>query len=272
MKLQSCQNCWFNGLQYGSIGLARGYCVRHKVILNLTDETTCGQHLRKDLGLARALSVSVIHKRVYDEEKIVRLSSNRIFVMDASVSGKDIDLLRGDLVASAVLDYGFLESTIGALAQFKSIETARSDIALSSLGRAYISNCVSNGGKWTSGIHIYAWTRKRVARIPEIPMDDLRYSVSIAISEQAELAKCSVMMLKIYLLDDIIGYARQQNDDLGHEHGIADQAAEAVQTFDVMRLSRWIKKKMLPSLDARLNRDRYYRIADELRKESNISE
>jgi len=63
MKLNSCQNCWFNGLQYGAIGLTVGYCARHKKILNFPDGITCGLHLRKDLTLNRASEVSEIQKK-----------------------------------------------------------------------------------------------------------------------------------------------------------------------------------------------------------------
>ena len=73
MMLQSCQNCWFNGLQYGSVGLSYGYCARHKVVLNNADETTCGQHIRKDLGFERAQEVSRVHSKHFDNRIIVRV-------------------------------------------------------------------------------------------------------------------------------------------------------------------------------------------------------
>ena len=55
MNLHSCQNCWFNGLQYGALGLPVGYCSRHNKILNVSDRSTCGLHLRKDLTVLRAI-------------------------------------------------------------------------------------------------------------------------------------------------------------------------------------------------------------------------
>jgi hypothetical protein len=268
MKLQACQNCWFNGLQYGSVGLAFGYCTRHRRVLNLADETTCGQHLRKDLGLARAQEVATIHTQVYDDGKIVRIYSKEEVGGDASSSFMDTEILRRDRVADAVMDYGFINAKIASLSQLKSIESARSDVAMTSLGRAYVKNCISNEGKWTSGIHLYWWTKKRVAYVPELRVDDLRYSESIQLHRQSELAKWSVMMLKLSLLDDIVGYAYQQNDELGQERGIADRAAEAVQIFNLRKLSAWISKELLPALDARLNHTRYYKLADDLHKES----
>ncbi|WP_149574805.1 hypothetical protein [Xanthobacter oligotrophicus] len=267
MKLQACQNCWFNGLQYGSVGLSFGYCSRHRKVLNIADETTCGQHIRKDLGLARAQEVAAVHAKVYDEDKIVRITDNCEIGGDVSASGKDIKILRGDAVAGAVLDYGFLNSKIASFAQLKSMATIRSDVAMASLGRAYVKNCVSRGGKWTSGIHIYWWTKKRIAHIPELMVRDLRYSESIQISRQAELAVWSVMMLRLSLLDDIVGYARQQNDEVGDEGGITNRAANEVQVFNLRKLSKWILKELLPALDSRLDDKRYNELASELRRE-----
>lgn len=268
MKLHSCQNCWFNGLQYGSVGLSFGYCGRHRKVLNLADATTCGQHVRKDLGLARSQEVASIHSSVFDNDKIVRIDTKEEVAADTSSADKDTEILRKDRVADAVMDYGFLDSKIGSLAQLKSIESIRSDVAMTSLGRAYVKNCVSNGGKWTSGIHLYWWTKKRIAHIPDLEVSDLRYSQSTQLHRQAELAKWSVMMLRLSLLDDIVGYANQQDDVIGKEIGIADRAAESVQIFNLGKLSRWIKTELLPALNSRLDNARYYSLADELKNQS----
>ena len=130
MKLQSCQNCWHNGLQYGSVGLPFGYCARHAKILNFADETTCGQQIRKDLGLTRAHEVAERHSQLYDDDIIVRLTTKEQFDSDTSDAGIDEDLLRKDRIADAVIDYGFLNSKIASLAQLKSISSARADVAL----------------------------------------------------------------------------------------------------------------------------------------------
>lgn len=264
MKLQSCQNCWFNALQYGSIGLAFGYCVRHRKVLNLADETTCGQQVRKDLTHERAKQVSGVHSTVFDDDKIVRISTRDEVSKDFSSLYKDAELLREDRVADAVMDYGSI-TKIGSLAQLKSLETARSDLAMTSLGRAYVRNCAANGGGWTSGLHLYWWTKKRISYIPEVGVRDLRYSGLIQLHRQTELAKWSIMMFKLTLLDDIVSYAFAQEDELGCERGIVNRAAEEVQSFNSIKLRVWIHRKLLPSLDARLGRERYEALADELR-------
>lgn len=265
MKLQACQNCWFNGLQYGSVGLPFGYCTRHRVILNNADNTTCGQHLRKDLGIHRAIEVALVHSRSFKNDIIVEIKNPDQATDDISNSDRDEDILRQDSVADAVMDYGFLDSKIGSLAQLKSIKTARSDIAISSLGRAYIRNCARNGGKWTSGIHLYWWTKNRISEIPELEVRDIRYAESINIYRQAELAGWSVMMLKLSLLDDILSYAAMQNDEIGSEFGIVKRAAYAVQVFNLKKLSSWIKKELVPTLDKKLTQSRYIEIAKALK-------
>lgn len=264
MKLHSCQNCWFNGLQYGSIGLSFGYCARHRKVLNLPDETTCGQHIRKDLGSRRAQEVSVHHSKLYDDNKIVRLTTGQEVDTDTSAAAKDVNIIRKDTVGEAVVDYGFLDSKIESLAQLRVIQSPRSDIALTSLGRAYVQNCVRQGGRWTSGIHLFWWTKKRLAEVPQLRVDDIRYSGHIQLSRQTDLAAWSLMMFKLSLLDDIVDYASLQNDDLGRESGIANSAATAVPGFNVRKLSAWINRELIPALEARLNFERYSKLSREL--------
>ena len=63
--LASCANCWFNGLQHGSVGLNVGYCTEHRVVLRRADETTCARHMRKDLLLKSSEAFNFQHKRMY---------------------------------------------------------------------------------------------------------------------------------------------------------------------------------------------------------------
>jgi hypothetical protein len=267
MKLHSCQNCWFNGLQYGAVGLSFGYCARHRKVLNLSDETTCGQHIRKDLGLRRAQEVAAYHSNHYENEKIVRITSGVEVSSDSSASSRDVNIIRNDIVGESVVDYGHLDSKIESLAQLRMIQSPRADIALTSLGRAYVRNCVRNGGRWTSGIHLFWWTKRRLTEIPQLQVDDIRYSGHIQLSRQTDLAAWSVMMFRLSLLDDIVSYAGAQNDDLGREDGIANSAANAVTNFNVRKLSAWIKRELLPALEARLSFERYSMLSRELHQE-----
>ena len=268
MKLQSCQNCWFNGLQYGSVGLSVGFCARHRKILNLADETTCGLHIRKDLGLARARQVAILHSQMFKSNKIVRLTNNDEAASDVSDTEKDMEVLRTDAVGEAAVDYGSLNSKIESLSQLKTLETVRSDIAMTSLGRAYVANCKKNGGRWTSAIHLYWWTKKRLTVIPDLQVHDLRCGGPVNLSRQVELAAWSVMMMKLTFLDDIILHAREENDELGRVEDVTVCAAEAVQNFNVSKLSRWIGKELQPALEARLSIKRYAALANELHREA----
>lgn len=110
MILQTCQNCWFNPLQYETAGLPFGFCTRHRKVLNHAGQTTCGQHVRKDLGLSRAAEVAAIHSGQFDETRIVRLRTGDEVLADVSGAARDIVRLREDEVAAAVMQYGALES------------------------------------------------------------------------------------------------------------------------------------------------------------------
>lgn len=272
MKLQSCQNCWFNGLQYGAVGLSVGFCARHQKVLNLSDETTCGLHIRKDLGLARAQQVAAVHARTFDSDKIVRLTNKEEVEADFSGSERDLALLRTDSVGDVVVDYGSLDSRIESLAQLKMLKTARSDLAMASLGRAYVRNCVRQGGHWTSGIHLFWWTKRRLAVIPDLQVGDIRYDGSIQLSRHVELAVWSVMMFRLSFIDDIVQYARQDDDDIGGVGDVLNGAATAVQNFSVAKLSRWIGRELIPALEARLNYQRYSTLSRELHRDTPLSD
>ncbi|MFA7242355.1 MAG: hypothetical protein WC091_19760 [Sulfuricellaceae bacterium] len=267
MKLHSCQNCWFNGLQYGALGIAVGYCSRHKKILNVADGTSCGLHLRKDLSVSRAKEVSEIHKKHYNSDCVVRLLDGVCYEADISNNEKDKNHLRTDTVAEVVVDYGEIGSTIESLAQLRAMPGARAELAMLSLGRGYIANCVSRNGKWTSGLHLYWWSRRRLAEIPEIKVEDLRSVGATQLSRQSDLTSWSLVMLRLTFIDDIAGYASQQNDPLGKVHSLTEQAALALDSFNLRTLSKWLKTEAAPQLDARLSHARYADLANKFHTE-----
>ncbi len=272
MKLHSCQNCWFNGLQYGALGLAVGYCSRHKKILNVSDRTTCGLHLRKDLTVARAKEVSEIHKKYYTSECITRIVDAGCYEMNVSDNDKDKDHLRKDSVADAVVDYGEFGSTIESLSQLKAIAGARAELAMLTLGRAYVANCISRNGKWTSGLHLYWWSRRRLTEIPEIKVEDLRSVGATNLARQADLTSWSLVMLRLTFIEDITNYAGHQNDPLGKVHSLTEQAALALDSFSLRALKKWLKTEAGPQLDAKLSRDRYAELATNLHAERESNE
>lgn len=272
MKLQSCQNCWFNGLQYGALGLAVGYCSVHKKILNVANGTTCSFHLRKDLSISRAREVSEVHQKHYANSCIIRIVDAGCYESDVSDSDKDKDHLRKDSVADAVIDYGELGSTIESLAQLKAISGARAELAMLSLGRAYVANCISRNGKWTSGLHMYWWSRSRLADIPEIKVEDLRSVGATNLSRQSDLTSWSLVMLRLTFIEDITTYAGQQDDPLGKVHSLTEQAALAINTFNLRTLKKWLKTEAAPQLDAKLSQARYAKLAKKLHKDRENSD
>jgi len=272
MKLQSCNNCWFNGLQYGVLGLSVGYCSRHRKILNAPGETTCGWQLRKDLTLGRAVEVAELHQRHYAVEFVARIVDGMPRERDTSHNERDIQLLGRDPVAGVVLDHGELGATVESLAQLKAMPGSRAELAMLSLARGYVSHCVSRKGNWTSGLHLYWWSRQRLGDIPEIEVEDLHTMGAIQLSRQINLTSWSLMMFRLTFIEDMIVHARQQGDPLGNISSLTEQAALALSTFNVHRLSVWLKTKAIPQLDARLPRGRYMAMARELQSQRERAE
>ncbi len=266
--LHACQNCWFNGLQYGALGLPVGYCTRHRKVLNAADFTTCGQHLRKDLPLSRARQVAEIHAARYPQDTIVRIYGEDEAVEEVSADEKDLDSLRQDPVAEAASDYGLLNSRIESLAQLKALPGARAEVAMLSLARGYVRNCVMRGGAWTSGLHLFWWTKKRLAEMPDIGVNDLRTTDGIPLSRQVELTAWSIVMLRLTFIDDMAFYAADSQHPVGKATGLLQRYAGSATSFSMPRLAKWIKAEALPILDQALPYQEYRELSAELHKES----
>lgn len=271
MILQSCENCWFNGLQYGPLGLSVGYCTRHLKVLNSAEETTCGLQLRKDLGLPRAKQVGELHRRFYPVHRIVNLADKRPANGSASSAPADVRTLISDPVGAIAFEYGTLGSKIESLSMLKNTSGARAEVALLSLSRGYVANCVSRQGRWTSGLHLYWWTKSRLADEPQIAASDIRSVGGLQLSRQVTLTAWSVVMLRLALIDDIAEHAASQGDSFGAIRGLLSKSAEAVQTFNTRTLARWIRASAIPSLDRRLPYKTYVKLANELHKEPAMS-
>ncbi|WNV06943.1 hypothetical protein RP726_20945 (plasmid) [Candidatus Methylospira mobilis] len=270
--LQSCQNCWFNGLQYGALGLSVGYCSRHDKILNAAEGTTCGQHMRKDLSLKRAKEVASIHKNRYSDSVIINIYRDEEAEREISSDEKDVDLLRGDSVGDLVTNYGKLDTKIISLAQLNMLAGtkygARAEVAMLSLARGYVSNCMRLNGNWTSGLHIYWWTKNRLAEIPDIQTSDIRTTGGINLHRQVDLTSWSIIMLRLTLIDDVIEHAATQNDPIGEVKGLLQKASEAVQTFNPDKLSKWMRAKAQPALDKKLTYERYQELSRNLHRDT----
>ncbi|MFH1465596.1 MAG: hypothetical protein ABIO70_14510 [Pseudomonadota bacterium] len=263
MRLLSCSNCCFNALQYDTVGLTLGYCVKHQQILRHADFTTCGGHLRKDLGIHAAEAAAERHAVRYQAEVITDLEG-------APVNGgyleSDPSLLRGDRVGAAVADYGFLPSKIASLVQLREIPGGRAELAMLSLGRTYVRRCMSREGRWTSGVHLTWWTQERLASDPELTPADFRLQSFTTLRRQAELAQWSIVMLRLTFLSDIASYAVQGRDEVGALVDLAEEAAAEAGT-SLRKLLRYVRARALPQLRGALPEARYRQIAAELHED-----
>jgi hypothetical protein len=241
----SCTNCCFNGLQQGDLGLAVGHCVRHDVVLQNADHTTCRFHFRKDLTAPTAESASLHHQRHFSGGRVQRISDGRDVHDDPVYVSPSLELLKGDAVAEISRDYNLLDETkIGSLARLSDLSGVRAELALYNLGRTYIRRCAhderSRGG-WTSALHVLRWTQEKLASPPKIGVSDLR-NVACGVSHErrVELAEWSIYMLRLTLLSDIGTYAAKTNAPERALMGLIDDAALAAGT-NPRKLGRWMR-------------------------------
>lgn len=270
----SCANCWFNGLQQGSVGLSAGYCVEHRVVLRRADETTCGRQVRKDLLLETALAQQPKHRALYERMDGVQLIESAAHVNNGVHVSYDSDFIRLDQVGDAVADYGELDSKIESLSILSRIVSLRGDLALFSLARSYTNRCVRLGGRWTSGLHLLQWARFRLANhpVPGIQPDDIRYQTSASLERQVELAQWGVVMLRLLFVSDIGKYAREQGDEVGALADIAEQAAEESGEVGLKSLTGWVRRRGVKLIDAALPRGRYVELSRELHRDREVPE
>lgn len=264
--LAACSNCWFNGLQSGSIGMSVGFCTEYKVVLRQADDTTCARHTRKDLMLESALREKEHHKRTFTRVDGVQLVADGSPTDNGECVSDDVDFLRRDHIASIVADYGEFGTKIESLAQLRVLKTFGSELALLSLARAYTNRCFVRDKKWTSGIHLFWWTRERLEsdRIPQVGPTDLRYRTSATLKDQQELASWWLVMLRLILIADVAWYARACGDQVGKLADLPEVASSAIQQPSIDKLATWIKRHGMPIIDDVFPRQRYSELANQL--------
>lgn len=269
LRLSACSNCWFNGLQAGSVGLSVGYCAEYRLVLRQPDETTCGRHIRKDLMLDSALNEKAKHRAHFTRMEGVQLLNDGEPTDDGTYVTNDTAFIRKDRVGELAADYGEVTKIL-SLAQFRALRSFRADLALTSLARAYTQRCISNGGEWTSGLHLLWWTRTRLAEKaePELLPEDLRFQTATTLERQVELARWSLLMSRLVLISDVGTYARRQADAVGQLSSLAEQAAAETETTQPRKLLRWIRHVGLSLIDAAFPADRYTSLARTLHQES----
>jgi len=266
MNLFACSNCCYNALQYGPLGLSIGYCVEHRVVLRQADETTCPRHVRKDLGGPSRETAHDHHRARYPLDVVQSLRTAAPATDDPAIVDPDTRHLEEDPVGEAVTSYGSLDSKIASLAQLRAIPGARAELAMLSLGRGYVRRCLLRGGRWTSGLHLFWWTRKRIADEPVIGVRDFRHETAASLVRQFELAAWSIVMLRLHLLADV-GGAAPKDDGVSVATGLVDDAAEATDLPDLASVLAWIRGTAEPRLEHALPRQRYGELRDALHRD-----
>jgi len=263
----SCANCWFNALQHGSVGLPVGYCSEHRVVLRRSDETTCGRQIRKDLLLNSAKEFQHHHFELFQDRDHVINLSDREPVSNGEFIEEDSSFIRNDAVADVVADYGEYDTKIESLAQLRSLGTIRSEFAMLSLGRAYTDRCITRGGTWTSGLHLFWWTKRRLieSEVPEPSPADFRYSAASSLKRQIELSVWSLLMFRLTFVSDVGSHAENSGDPIRELSTIAEQAALDTEVPSKRKLLSWIKNVGKPLLENAMPEARYRTITGQLR-------
>lgn len=273
MQLLSCTNCAYNGLQFDSVGTSVGYCTEHRRVLSVPAELTCGRQFRKDLSLVSAEREQRTHEQRFSINGVFHLSRDRrpAVAKEASSAEGDVLALRSDPIGSEVADYGALGTKIVSLARLSSLPGVRAEVALASLGRVYVRRCVRQDGAWTSGLHVFWWVRKRLLEEPQVEVDDLRYTSPIGLKRQVDLARWSVVILRLTFLSDVGAHAHAA---VGKKHrihslrGLAERAAEETGELSLSKLMRWLKKEGTKAVERALPQAEYDRLAAKLHVEA----
>lgn len=258
-RLTSCENCWFNPLQNGSVGLSLGYCTEHQMVLRDSSATTCGRHFRKDLPLASAENYARRHREIYASDAVIQDVARRDAAENPRQITDDTKLLRTDEVGDLVADYGKYDGKIATLSELKRGGSSRKEFACLNLGRSYVYRCKVRGGAWTSGLNILWWVKKRLPDEPTFVASDFRYSAAGNLARQEELAIWSLLVARLLMISDV---ARNSGGELARLENLPQRAADASDNLSPRKLLRWIKAEAMATIDRELPESRYREIME----------
>ena len=259
----SCVNCCYNALQYDTIGTSYGYCVEFRSVLRSPESLTCGRQLRKDLLLDSAKAEAEIHRSKFSSADVVFLRPNGHTPRQLKYASTDVVALATNPVAATVSEWGQLPTKFASLAALRQLPGPRAELARLSLSRSYVNRCTSRGGRWTSGIHLYAWTRKTLLDEPEVTADDIRTEIAIALERQVSVAKWALLMLRLVFLSDLGFHADSGN--VRRLRQLPVLAAEATGSLSYSALHNWVKREGAKLADRALSPSSVARIKEQVR-------
>lgn len=254
-ELASCENCCFNPLQNGSVGLSYGYCVEHRVILRDASSTTCSRHFRKDLPFRTAESFSRRHQEFCPTKDQILDLSSRTPTNDPIKISTELKFLKSDSVGELVSDYGFNDTKIATLSTLRSESVSpRAEFGCLNLSRTYVHRCTLRGGSWTSGLNILWWIKKRLSSLPTYALTDFRYSTTKSLERQQELATWSLLMSRLLVISDIATHSGGALDSL---ITLPQEAALASENLTIRKLNKWIKDEGLKKINSAMPENHY---------------
>ncbi|MBI4953462.1 MAG: hypothetical protein HY908_15640 [Myxococcales bacterium] len=226
-------------------------------------ELTCGRLLRKDLPLTRAREERALHERRYSPGAISTVrEATPVNGTSTSSSPRDLALLRRDTVGDVIADYGRLDSKFATLAQLHRVPGPRAEVAMFSLGRAYVSRCVERKGPWTSGLHLLWWAKQGLGDEPQVELRDLRAEMPLPPTRHVELAKWAVVMLRLLFVSDVGHHAAQgHHRKVGALSSLAEDAVLGTGALDPGKLLRWIARTGAKRVEHALPQRDYDRLA-----------
>jgi hypothetical protein len=277
----SCSNCCYNALQYGSVGLNVGYCTEHRIILRQADFTTCGRQWRKDLLFKDAEDEHALHRANFDGKQVVDLQNRPLTNGTSHFVDSHVAQLDSDSTGSIVAEYGQLGTKIESLAQLRRAAGGRAELARLSLSRVYVRRCVNNPdpnqqGQWTSGLHLWWWTKERLREKPALDIADFRMQLDMDLKRQQELAQWSIVMLRLTFLADLGEHVVAHKNPVASSPAIksvarklanltflADEAAAEAST-DLGALMGWVDRVGAPWVSEAMTPTEYSEISREV--------
>ena len=119
------------------------------------------------------------------------------------------------------------------------------------------------GGRWTSGIHLYSWTRNTLLGEPEVTADDIRTELAIALDRQVSIAKWSLLMLRLVFLSDLGFHA--DTPSVRKLRRLPILAAEATGSLSYSALHNWVKREGVKLADRALSPSAVERIKEDVK-------